>query len=151
MSTGETAGPEHPALTRRSRYRYLFHSKHHGRGPRDAARWSLDLSRDEEFGIFDAADAHELTDERGNLFGLRLGPDGEVLDLGTRSQLVAEFPHARPNQPWHGYPLWPLGTAGPPNRGGQQARPSKAVFDRMEAEGLLTARDRKRLYKGEHL
>ncbi len=37
MSIGETSGPIHPVLTRRSGYRYLFYDKHHGRGAPDAA------------------------------------------------------------------------------------------------------------------
>jgi hypothetical protein len=152
MSTGESSGPIHPAPTRRSGYRYLFYDKHHGRGAPDAARWSPDVDMDEEFAVFDAADFHDLADERGWLYGVRERDEaGEIPDLGTRGQQVAEFPSARPNEPWHGYPLWPLAEAGPQNRKGEKLRPSKDVFMKMEAVGVLTLRERRRLYKGDHL
>ena len=76
---------------------------------------------------------------------------GHIPDLGTWGQQIAEFPLARPNDPWHGYPLWPLGEEGPENRKGEKGRPSKSVFLRMEAVGLITHRERKKLYKGDHL
>src|SRR5947209_195302 len=108
MATGETSGPVHPVPTRRSGYRYLFYDKHHGKGAPDTARWHPDLSREDEFHIFDVADDRELADERGWLYGIgRVGP-GEFRPLGTWGQQVAEFPHARPNEAWHGYPLWLL-------------------------------------------
>jgi hypothetical protein len=151
MATGETSGPIHPIPTRRNGYRYLFYDKHHGRGGLDVARWLPSLGQDEEFAIFDLADFHELADDRGWLYGIRRGAEGAILDLGTWGQQVAEFPRARRDEPWHGYPLWPLKEHGPPNRRGEKHRPSKEVFSRMEAAALLTARDRKRLYKGDHL
>jgi hypothetical protein len=149
MSSGEDSGPIHPVPTRRSRYRYLFYNRHHGYDQR-AAQWLPDLSHDEEFAIFDTADFHELSDERGWLYGIRVGAGGVLLDVGTWGQQVAEFPHARPNEPWHGYPLWPLKEAGPPNRRGEKHRPSRDVFRKMEDARLLTPRDRKRLLKGDH-
>jgi hypothetical protein len=148
MSTGERSGPIHPEPTRRSGYRYLFHDKHHGHDP-SAARWLPELNQDEEFAVFDASDFHDLSDDRGWLYGVRIGPEGEVLELGTWSQQVAEFPCARFNDPWHGYPLWPLKEAGPANRRGEEQRPSKAVFLKMEETKVLTRRDRKRLMKGD--
>lgn len=150
MAIGETSGPIHPTPTRRSGHRYLFYDKHHG-ADRRAAQWSPELTPDEEFAVFDRADWHDLSDDRGWLHGLRLGPDGAVLELGTWGQQLAEFPSARIGEPWHGYPLWPLKEQGPPNRRGEKHRPSKEVFAKMEAAGLLTARDRKRLYKGDHV
>jgi hypothetical protein len=152
MSIGETSGPIHPVPTRRSGYRYLFYDKHHGRGGPDAARWLPSLSRDDEFAVFDVADEADLADERGWLYGMRpRDAAGHIPELGTWGQQVAEFPLARPNDPWHGYPLWPLGEEGPENRKGEKGRPSKRVFLRMEAVGLITQRERKKLYKGDHL
>jgi hypothetical protein len=150
MATGETSGPIHPVATQRSRYRYFFYEKHHGADQR-AAQWLPDLSHDEEFAIFDMADLNDLSDERGWLYGIRRGAGSEVLDLGTWGQQVAEFPFARPDEPWHGYPLWPLKEQGPPNRKGEKHRPSKEVFLKMEAAAFLTTRNRKRLYKGDHI
>lgn len=151
MSVGETSGPIHPIPTRRSGYRSQFYIKHHRGRVSDAAQWRPDMGQDEEFAVFDAADRHEIADERGWLYGVRL-PDaaGVVPDLGMRGEQIAEFPFARPNETWHGYPLWALSEEGPANRRGEKARPSKGVFLRMEAVGLLTPRERKRLYKGEH-
>ena len=150
MSTGETAGPVHPVPTRRSGYRYLFYAIHHGRGGPDDAQWLPTMSHDEEFGVFDMADFHDLSDEGGRLYGVRRGPLGEILALGTWGQQVAEFPFARENETWHGYPLWPLKDAGPPNRRGENRRPSKVVFQKLEDERLITRRGRKRLWKGNY-
>jgi hypothetical protein len=149
MATGDDSGPIHPVPTRRSGYRYQSYKIHHGRGGRDDAQWLPTLSHDEEFAVFDTADFHEISAER-RLYGVLTGPEGGVLGLGTWGQQVAEFPYARPNQSWHGYPLWPLKEAGPPNRRDEKHRPPKAVFLRMEAVNLINARDRKRLMKGDH-
>jgi hypothetical protein len=148
MATGETSGPIHPIPTQRSGHRYLFHDKHHGRGDRDAAQWLPELSADDEFAIFDTADLHDISDERNRLYGVRSSPEGGLIVLGTWGQQVAEFPFARPNERWHGYPLWPLDDGGPENRRGEKHRPSKDVLRKMEAAHLLTQRDRKRLTKG---
>ena len=151
MATGESSGPIHPTPTRRSGYRYLFYVKHHGPGGHDGpAKWASEFSHDEEFAVFDSADFHEISDERGWLYGVRISESQQVLALGTWGQQVAEFPQARANEPWHGYPLWPLKQDGPPNRRGEQHRPSKAVFQKMEEVGLISRRDRKRLQKGDH-
>ncbi len=142
---------EHPHPTQKSQYRYLFTAKHHGGGARDAAQWSSQVSEDEEFSVFDTADLHDLSDERHWLYGvLRNGEDG-LRYLGTWDQQVAEFPLANEGQPWHGYPLWPLKELGPENRRGEKMRPSKEIFRRMEQAGLITGRERKRLFKGDHV
>src|SRR3974390_1372479 len=91
MSVGQEAGPLHPEVTRRSGYPYLFYVKQHGHGGPDDAQWSEDLTQEEEFAIFDLSDEHELSDEQGNLFGLRIDQDGELLFLGTWGQQVAKF------------------------------------------------------------
>jgi len=102
--------------------------------------------------VFDVADRDDLSDERGWLYGMRPRDEvGHIPDLGTWGQQIAEFPLARSNDPGHGYPLWPLGEEGPEYRKGEKGRPSKSVFLRMEALGLITHRERKKLYKGDHL
>lgn len=155
MSSGEDACPAHDERTRRNHFQYCFSAKHHRRDDRDDAQWADDLSNVEEFGVFDLADFHERTDTQGNLYGLRRSPEGILLTLGTRHQHIAEFPQpSNPEEhPWHGYPLWPLfRKAGEKtNRRGEDMRPPKAVLQRMEAEGLLTAIQRRRLSKGEHI
>ncbi len=97
-------------------------------------------------------DLMDLSDEQGRLYGI--GPRdeaGDISDLGTWGEQVAEFPYARPNEAWHGYPVWPLVEEGPENRRGEKSRPSKYVFQRLVQERLLSLRERKRLYKGDHL
>ena len=147
MATGETSGPIHPVATRRSGHRYLFYVKHHG-GDREAARWLPTLTRDQEFAVFDTADFHDLSDDVGYLYGIGNGPDGEVLELGTWGQQVAEF---RPGVTWHGYPLRPLKEEGPENRKGEKHRPASVVFKKMETAGLISLQQRKRLMKGDHV
>jgi hypothetical protein len=124
MSTGESAGPIHHARTRRNNYQYLFYQKHHGRGGDDAACWLPEIGHDEEFAIFDAADFNEISDPKDNLFGVRgRRGDGKIGVLGKFDEHVAEFPYARPEQPWHGYPVWPLSEEGPQNRRGDDLKP----------------------------
>lgn len=149
MSVGEDSGPVHPTPTRRSGYRYQFYDKHHGRGGPDAAQWLPSLTREEEFSIFDAADQNEVSDERDRLYGMGSRDRfGNFPDLGTWGEQVAEFPYARPNEAWHGYPVWPLIEAGPENRRGEKSRPSRQVFQRMVEARMLTLRECKRSYKG---
>ncbi len=49
--------------------------KHHGAGLPSDSRWLPDLTRPEEFQVFDMADFHELRDEDGDLYGLRISGD----------------------------------------------------------------------------
>ena len=147
MATGADSGPIHSSATRRSEYRYLFSSKHHGHGGSDAAQWLPTLSPDAEFSVFDTADFHGVSDEGGSLYGVLI-ENREVSSLGTQDQQIAKFPSARPGEPWHGYPLWPLKQKSPPDRRGEKQRPPKDVFLKMVTTGLLPARDRKRLWKG---
>jgi len=139
----------HTQPTRRSGYQYQFTPKHHG-ADAEAAQGLPGLSLDEEFAVFDSADGNDLSDESGWLYGVER--DGEGLrDLGTWAQQMAEFPSARTGEAWHGYPIWSVNELAPPNRRGQKMRPGKEVFLKMERAGLLTARLRKRLFKGDHL
>src|SRR4051812_26742866 len=68
MSTGRDSGPIHPNVTRRHQYRYFFYDKHHGLD-RNAACWNPELTREEEFGVFDAADWNEVLGDEGDLYG----------------------------------------------------------------------------------
>ena len=132
---------------------YLFYEKHHGRGGPDAAQWLPEMTQEEEFAVFDAADFAEIHDgpEQPWFYGVRpRNARGKLQDLGTWGQQVAEFPFSRPGNPWHGYPLWALGEAAPENRQGERSRPPKDVFLRMEAAQMITRRERIKLFKGEH-
>lgn len=142
--------PEHATQTQKSKYRYIFSSKHHGGGSATDACWAKDIRRDDEFSVFDAADLHSISDDRGWLYGVLPGAEEKLRDLGTWQQQIAEFPAANANVPWHGYPLWAVNEVGPTNRANQKMRPSKEVFQKMEDAGLISARQRKRLYKGDH-
>jgi hypothetical protein len=139
----------HGTRTARGNYQYQFTPKHHG-GDKNAAQWLPGLSLEEEFSVFDAADRHELSDENGNLYGVLRNEEGSLRLIGTWNQQVAEFPAARANEAWHGYPLYPLIELGPENRRGQKGRPEKDVFDRMTRAGVITRVQRGRLLKGDH-
>ena len=51
---------------------YCFTPKHHGGRDSRNATWLPELSRAEEFMVFDMADNHQLADASGNLYGLRI-------------------------------------------------------------------------------
>lgn len=136
----------HEIRTGRSGYQYQFTPKHHGQDAQ-AARWLPELSLEEEFAVFGVADQFEIADDDGWLYGVQPEADG-LRELGTWSQQVAAFPHAREGEAWHGYPLFPLDQRAPQNRQGERMRPSKAVFRRMHEAGLITTVQQKRLMKG---
>jgi hypothetical protein len=142
--------PVHARLTRKSKYQYVFTAKHHGGGKADDARWSEEVSMDEEFGVFDEADFCDIFDRNGRIYGVLRGADGSLRDLGTWKQQIAEFPKADQGVPWHGYPIWSVNEIAPSNRAGQKARPAKEIFQKLEAAGLMTVQEWKRLYKGAH-
>lgn len=148
MSTGGPAVPEHPVPTRNHGYRYQFHPKHHDPSRRDVAQWLPEMSREEEFGVFDLADDHYLCDEKDNLFGLRPRHNGELPDLGTLGQQIARFPHARPSEPWHGYPLAVLRLVREPSPPEREI--PVGVLRQMVAAGLLDEDECKRLGRGKH-
>ena len=75
----------------------------------------------------------------------------EVLELGTRHEIIARFWVEAERNHWHGHPLWPVNAEGPLNRKGQAYRPPKEVFARMVAENLLTEIQAGRLKTGRHL
>lgn len=81
---------EHPTRSQRSQYRYLFTAKHHG-GDMSAATWLTEISRNTEFSIFDNADLRQIADSRGWLYGVLLDDNGDLQDLGTWDEQVAEF------------------------------------------------------------
>src|SRR5437867_9439484 len=85
---------EHPARTRRSGYRYLFTAKHHG-GDKRATMWLKEIDRNTEFSIFDVADFLEVADGRGWLFGVLPNDDGDLREVGTGEEKVAEFQPGR--------------------------------------------------------
>jgi hypothetical protein len=148
MASGEDPCPPHPVLSTQGK-QYCFSQKHHGRGASGDARWIEDLDQEEEFSIFDFADRHDLLDAKGNLYGLRRSPEGRILDLGTRGEQVAKFWWAPEDQPWHGFPLWPLAVGGVENRRKQPA-PREALH-KMEEAGVLATTQRKRLQKGDRI
>jgi hypothetical protein len=142
--------PIHPEPTRKSGYRYTFTGKHHGGGSPGDARWNPDLSKDQEFSVFDDADFFAIADKDGWMYGVLGAGNGELLDLGTWQQQIAEFPQSNAGIPWHGYPIWAVNNGAPDNRRGEKMRPRKEVFDKLEQAGLITKQQRKRLYKGSH-
>ncbi len=142
--------PIHSEQTRKRCYRYQFTAKHHGAGKADDARWAEDVTREEEFSVFDDADFHDISDEDGRFYGVLRGANGALRDIGTWQQQIAEFPPANEGVPWHGYPLWAVNELAPANRSAQRMRPAREIFEKMERAGLISSRQRKRLYKGDH-
>jgi hypothetical protein len=149
MASGDDPCPEHPERTRRNGFRYCFYVDHHGRGSPDDSQWAEDVGREEEFGIFDEADWHDLSDSKGHLYGVRRSPEGEILDLGTKGEQIAKFwrPSAN-NQPTHGFPLWPVAEDSSDNRKKQSA--PIAALSKMVEQGLLLPSLYSRLRKGKY-
>jgi hypothetical protein len=145
-----TENVEHPTRTRRSGYRYLFTAKHHGGGGRNAGMWLPEIDRETEFGVFDVADFREIADSRGWLYGVLLDDGGKLRKIGMFDEQVAEFQPGAPDEPWHGYPQWPMSEVGPVNRRKAKCCPERAVFDRMVATTLIKKIQRKRLLAGRH-
>jgi hypothetical protein len=143
-----TENVEHSATTQRSGYRYMFLAKHHG-GDVNAAMWLPSISREMEFSIFDQSDLHEIVDERGWIYGVLLDEEGDLREIGTWDEQVAEFqPGVAAGNPWHGYPQWPVDKHGPPNRRRQQCCPDRMVFDLMLNAVMISKVQRKRLLTG---
>jgi hypothetical protein len=139
----------HPTQTRVNGRQYQFTPKHHG-GEAGASCWIEELTREEEFRIFDDADAEAIHDDEGNHYGVaRIAEEEGLRVIGTWSQQMAEFPVCEDGQPWHGYPCWPLNEMSPENRRGEKMRPAKEVFRKMCKAGLINRRESKRLMKGD--
>jgi hypothetical protein len=139
-----------PQQTRKRGFRHEITAKHHGENRR-AAMWLPEVTPAEEFAIFDAADFGDIFDDRRSLYGVQPLASAELRTLGMWQEQVAKFPRKRRNEPWHGYPVWPLEI---PREGRtkkpKKQRPPKEVFDRMQEASLITARQRMRLMNGEH-
>jgi hypothetical protein len=152
----------HDGVTERGQLRYCFTPKHHGAGLSSDSRWLRDLTRPEEFQVFDMADFHELRDEDGDLYGLRIsGAPGnrELLKLGEMNEQIARFwAEGRATDPWHGHPLWPIRpkheenrAKGAENRAKQGCCPPREVFDRMVELGILSKSKANRLKTSRHV
>lgn len=143
----------HPVHTARSRLTYCFTLKHHGAGSPSDSRWLPELSRDEKFGVFDMVDRLDLSDDEGNLHGIRVRTGGsrtEILPLGTRYELIARFWEQGVSH-WHGHPLWPILQRGATNRSRQGYVPPRRVFERMVQANVLSAIQARRLKTGHHI
>lgn len=149
MPNGHYPGPLHPERTRRSGYEYFFYDKHHKAGYSEHAQWLPEMTHDEEFAVFDMGDFHDLSNEKGDLYGLRLS-EGKVMALGTRDEQVAEFPVAQAGHAWHGYPVWPIMRLDQDRRRRKSPAPLK-VLAKMRDAGLITESKRKRLARGKSI
>ena len=144
------ADTEHDVPTQKRELLYLFTDKHHGGGTSEDACWTID--RAEEFSVFDLADSMDIFDAEGRFYGILPDGNGSLRELGTWQEQVAEFPVASPNTAWHGYPIrWSKHELAPPNRASEKCRPDKVVFLLMEARGLITGGQKRRLMKGDHI
>ena len=100
------------------------------------------------------ADAHRLSDDKGNLYGLRIRESTqgrEVLELGVWHEMIARFWFEAPQAHWHGHPLWRVSDVGPENRRRQKYCPPNIVFDRMVEANIVTAVQATRLKTGRHI
>jgi hypothetical protein len=128
-----------PHLTNPHGYRYYFHPKHHGAGHPTVSRWRPDVSRQEEFRVFENAAHLDLADTDGNLYNVHKADDGTVLELGVFHEQIARFwKPSVPREAWHGHPLWPVRAGGPSNLAKQANRPDKSVFDKFVELGVLS-------------
>jgi hypothetical protein len=108
------------------------------------------LSDEEEFSVFDGGDFCDIYDDKGRyLYGI-FRKENKLCRLGTWHQYIAEFPKASEGTAWHGYPVYPVQEPAPPNRKGDDAKPPREVFEKLEASGLISKQERKRLWKGRH-
>jgi hypothetical protein len=81
---------------------YLSVYAHRGANHRKSC-W--DVSPEDEYGIFETADADDRADTAGHYWGTR---DADGTALGTRGERLAKFPHnGVPTVPWHGFPVSP--------------------------------------------
>ena len=150
MPNGQFPGPLHPRRSERSHHQYFFYDKHHKAGYSEDAQWLPEMTHDEEFAVFDLADLHEISNEKGNLYGLHLSPERrKILMLGTREEQVAEFPLPQGDHPWHGYPAWPIMRLDRDKKERKYPAPRDAL-EKMKDEGLITENQRKRLASGKH-
>lgn len=137
-----------PQLTNPRSYRYFFHPKHHGGGRPTDSCWKADITKGEEFLIFEISVRLDLCDERGNLYNVRKAADDTILELGVFHEQIARFWKPRGENAWHGHPLWPVVTDLPNNRIGQDYRPDRSVFRKLVEQGVLSERDGDRLNSG---
>jgi hypothetical protein len=150
MANGAPSGPIHPVRTQLHNYEYFFYTKHHQAGPSKEAQWLLPpkLTPNQEFWVFDNADALELSDGHGNLYGLRQKIAGKNQVLGTRGEQVAKFPLTAANHAWHGYPIWPIAK----KRDDEDLRSvPNEVLDKMVEKQMIDSKERRRLRKGDHI
>jgi hypothetical protein len=150
MPNGQFPGPLHPPRTIRSRYEYFFYEKHHKGGYSEDGQWLPGMSQQEEFAVFDLADQHDLSNTKGDLFGLHLSQAREVLELGMRGEQVAKFPVTEEGHPWHGYPAWPIMKLDHDEATRKYPPPVEALA-KMKRVGLLSEPQRKRLARGKHV
>lgn len=145
---GTVPGPVYPEPTAVNNRCYFFYVKHHTPINIEDAQWLPGLPLAEEFGVFELANRHDLSASNGNLFGLRIR-EGLVLELGILGEQVAAFPFVRGDMPWHGFPHWPLAKDGGP--GGRIYPPPRQALKKLEAVGLITPKQRRRLEAGKHI
>jgi len=136
--------------TRKRRLKYEITGKHHG-GNRRAAMWLPQVTHAEEFAIFDVADFNDIFDNAGSLYGVQPLREEQLRHIGVWNEQVAKFPRKRANEPWHGYPVWPLEIAREGrHKKPKKLRPPKEIFERMCDAKLITERQRMRLMNGDY-
>jgi len=140
-----------PHVTTPRGYRYFFHPKHHGGGSTTDACWKPEITKSEEFTIFEIAVHLDLSDQNGNLYNVRKAPNETILELGTCHEQIARFWKPSAGEAWHGHPLWPVVTDRPNSRTKQEYRPDRSVFRKLVEQRVLSERDSHRLNSGKNV
>jgi hypothetical protein len=117
---------------------YQFTPKHHGAGGKGVACWLPALSLADEFAVFGNADALNIADGSGNLFGAARMGERSLRQLGTFDQQIAKFPFTSGTQAWHGYPVWALDNNAAPNLRSERQRPRRKYSTGWSIPALLT-------------
>ena len=113
-----------PEVTNPKGYRYYFHPKHHRASNATGSRWKPDVSRQEEFTIFEVAVHLDLADEDGDLYNVRKSEDGAILELGVFQEQIAQPLEAERSNRCVARPSALAGRGGRPEKSRQASKSS---------------------------
>ena len=120
---------------------YCFTPKHHGGRDSRNATWLPELSRAEEFMVFDMADNHQLADASGNLYGFGLKNREafvKFMNSAYGMSISPDFGMRIRSRIGTGIRCGRVGENGPENRTTQKYCPPKSVFERIIQAGIVS-------------
>ena len=107
------------------------------------------MTHDEEFAVFDLADFHDLSNEKGDLYGLHLSPERSIMIWGLEKNRWRSFLFRKEIIPGMAIRAWPIiGWSGTSRS--EISLPPKDALEKMKHAGLITENQRKRLARGKH-